>query len=65
MDFFGIEEPDKILSLMTVKEHEFYALKMGIQKVLGRQKQQQLSKRNIQKINFKEWLGLHKANIWI
>ena len=54
MDFFGIEEPDKILSLMTVKEHEFYALKMGILKVLGRQKQQQLSKSNIQKINFKE-----------
>lgn len=31
MDFFGIEEPDKTLSLMTVKEHELYALKMRIQ----------------------------------
>lgn len=31
MAYFGIEEPDKTLSLMTVKEHEFYALKMRIQ----------------------------------
>jgi hypothetical protein len=32
MDFFEIEEPDKTLSLMTVKEHEFYALKMAKRK---------------------------------
>ena len=37
MDFSGMEESGKFLSLMARKKHKFYALKMRKQEVLGRQ----------------------------